>query len=57
MIMIAWKAIGVKPPTVTYAGVEQAVLERLLGLLLGKDMASVITTIQYVVNSVGVLDS
>jgi hypothetical protein len=55
--MIPWKAIGVKPPTVTYAGVEQAVLERLLGLLLKKDMASAITTIQYVVNSAWVLDS
>jgi len=49
--------MGIKSPIVTYAGVEQAILKRLLGLLLGKDMDSVITTIQYVVNSARVLNS
>ena len=55
--MIAEKAIGVKPPTVTDAGVEQAALERLLGLLLGKDMGSVITAVQDVVNGAAVRNS
>jgi hypothetical protein len=57
MIMIAEKAMGVKSPIVTYAGVEQAILKRLLGLLLGKDMGSVITAIQYVVDSAWILNS
>ncbi len=57
MMMIAEKAIGVKLPIVTYAGVEQAILKWLLSLVLGNDMGSIIITIQYMVGSAWVLNS